>query len=138
MEKSKIYCSNVRIARSSLCTQNSGDFDGAFAGKNFKKGELIEKGIMRRLPDDFDGNKCPYVFTWSDKIPNKIWAMGSGCSPFYNTSKYNANTEMVRFFDEDRFEIYAKNDILEGEELLHTYISLEWRTCFKDINQILS
>jgi len=34
--------------------------------------------------------------------------MGSGCAPFYNTDKSgNANTHMVRNFDQDTFEIYA-------------------------------
>lgn len=71
-------------------------------------GELVEKGTMRRLPDGFDGNTCPYIFTWSNERPNKVWAMGSGCSAYYNTNKKEvANTEMKRFFDEDRFEIYA-------------------------------
>ena len=48
-------------------------------------GDLVEKGVMRRLPDGFDGNTCPYIFTWSTERPNKVWGMGSGCSPFYNT-----------------------------------------------------
>ena len=48
-------------------------------------GDLVEKGVMRRLPDGFDGNTCPYIFTWSNERPNKVWGMGSGCSPFYNT-----------------------------------------------------
>lgn len=83
-------------------------------------GELVEKGIMRRLPDGFDGNTCPYIFTWSSEIPNKTWGMASGCAPFYNTCKEGtANTRMVRFFDEDRFEIYANKDIEKDEELLH-------------------
>lgn len=64
--------------------------------------------------------------------------MGSGCAPFYNTCKSGtANTRMVRFFDEDRFEIYATRDIEKDEELLHTYISLKWRTCFKELNEIV-
>jgi len=29
-------------------------------------------------------------------------------------------------------------DIAEGEELTHTYISLEWRTCFSDLNKIVN
>lgn len=34
--------------------------------------------------------------------------MGSGCSPFYNTAKEgDANTHMERYFDEDRFDIFA-------------------------------
>ena len=64
--------------------------------------------------------------------------MGSGCAPFYNTCKEGtANTRMERFFDEDRFEIYATRDIVAGEELLHTYISLKWRTCFQELNEIV-
>jgi len=49
---------------------------------------------------------------------------------FYNTHPTDPNTEMTRFFDEDRFEIYALRDIREGEELTHTYKSLKWRKCF--------
>jgi len=123
---------------------------------NNDAGELVEKGTMRRLPDGFDGNTCPFIFTWSNERPNKIWGMGSGCSAYYNTvrkqasknvdtggehsrtsvsfwiwhsapsfsgcsltsvlccfdllsqdKKGVANTRMERFFDEDRFEIYA-------------------------------
>ena len=93
---------------------------------------------MRRLPDGFDGNTCPYIFTWSTERPNKVWGMGSGCAPFYNTCKEGtANTKMVRYFDEDRFEIFATRDIKAGDELLHTYISLKWRTCFQELNEIV-
>ena len=68
---------------------------------------------MRRLPDGFDGMQCPYIFTWSDEIPNKIWAMGSGTSAFYNTdAEGKANTTMVRHFDTDTFEIYASRKYL--------------------------
>jgi len=64
--------------------------------------------------------------------------MGSGCAPFYNTCKEGtANTHMERFYDEDRFEIYATRDIKAGDELLHTYISLKWRTCFQELNEIV-
>ena len=101
-------------------------------------GDLIEKGIVRRLPEDFDGNKSPYVFTWSREIPNKTWAMASGCAPYYNTCKEGtSNTKMVRDFENDTFEIYAVTDIAKDEELLHTYISLKWRKCFSDLNDII-
>lgn len=101
-------------------------------------GELVERGIMRRLPDGFDGNTCPYIFTWGEERPCKTWSMGSGCSPFYNTCKEGtANTRMVRYFEEDRFEIFATRDIAQDEELLHTYISLKWRECFTDLNKIV-
>jgi len=136
--ESKIDCSRVYIKKSSFSNEQTGDFDGAFAAVAMKKGDLIEKGVVRRLPDGFDGNTCPYIFTWSTERPNKTWAMASGCAPYYNTCKEGtSNTKMVRFFDEDRFEIYAEKDIEVGEELLHTYISLKWRTCFAELNEIV-
>lgn len=52
-------------------------FDGAFAAVAIKEGELIEKGVMRRLPEGFDGNTCPYIFTWSDERPNKVSALSN-------------------------------------------------------------
>lgn len=132
-----IDCSKVYVKRSNFSTEETGYFDGAFANVQIKKGDLVEKGVMRRLPEGFDGNTCQYIFTWSDEIPNKTWGMGSGCSPFYNTDKAGfANTKMVRYFDEDKFEIFACKDIEIGEELLHTYKSLKWRTCFLPLNEI--
>lgn len=134
---SKIDCSKVLVKSSAFATEDN-QFDGAFAAVDFKEGDLVERGLMRRLPDGFDGNTCPYIFTWSTERPNKTWGMGSGCAPYYNTAaETDANTRMVRFFDEDRFEIYATRDIAAGEELLHTYISLKWRTCFAELNQIV-
>ena len=103
----------------------------AYANVDIKKGELIEKGLARRV--ETDGHKNPYVFTWSDD--RKTWAFGSGCATFYNTSR-NPNTIMTRYFDEDRFEIHAKQDIKKDTELTHTYRSLEWREAFEDLRQI--
>jgi len=105
---------------------------------HFFTGEIIEKGIVRRLPAGFDGNDSPYVFTWSKELPNKTWGMASGCAPYYNTCKEGtSNTKMVRDFENDTFVIYAVRDIEKDEELLHTYISLKWRKCFSEINEIL-
>ena len=138
----KIDCSKVYVAESTYSTSNN-KIDGAFANTNIKKGELVEKGIMRRLSDNnnklFDGMQNPYVFTWSDDIPNYTWAFASGCASFYNTNLEGiANTKMVRYFDEDRFEIYATKDIKKDDELTHTYKSLKWRTVFNDLNKILN
>jgi len=134
----KIDCSKVYVKKSSFSNDETGDFDGAFAAVDINEGDLIEKGVMRRLPMGFDGNTCPYIFTWSEERPNKTWGMGSGCAPFYNTSKEGtANTRMVRYFDEDRFEIFANRDIAKDEEMLHTYVSLKWRTCFSELNEIV-
>ena len=98
----------------------------------------MEKGIVRRLTN-VDGNENPYVFTWSDTIPCTTWAVGSGCSTFYNTAEEDkANTHMKRFFNENRFEIYATKDINAGEELLHVYKSKKWRKCFESLNSTVS
>lgn len=106
---------------------------GAFAAQPIRKGELVEKGVVRRLP--VDGNQSPFVFTWSND--RSVWATGSGCSVFYNASlDGNENTEMIRYLDEDRFEIFAIRDIEKDEEVTHLYKSIEWRQCFKDLKEI--
>jgi hypothetical protein len=130
----RVDCSKVYVDTSKFATGDN-IFDGAFASVDIKKGELVEKGIMRRLSDQdnrcFDGMKNSYVFTWSDNRPNYTWAFASGCAAFYNSGlEKDTNTEMKRYFDEDRFEIYATTDIKMGDELTHTYKSLQWRDVF--------
>jgi predicted aldo/keto reductase-like oxidoreductase len=105
---------------------------GAFALEPFKKGDLIEKGIVRVLsPYGLDGNEAPFVFTWSDDEPRKF-AAGSGASIFYNMSE-EPNVHMTRYYDDDRFEMHATRDIAKDEELTHVYISSLWRKCFVDL-----
>ena len=48
------------------------------------------------------------------------------------------NCVMFRYFEEDRFEVYAIKDIAMGDELLHTYRSLQWRKCFADLSAPVS
>ncbi len=118
---SEVDCVNVYVTKS--CMEHGGM--GAFAKRKIHKGDLIEKGLVRRIM--CDGHKNPYLFTWSDD--RTVWAFASGCATFYNTS-LTPNTVMTRFFDEDRFEIHAACDIGVDQELTHTYKSLNWRTCF--------
>ena len=118
----EIDCSKVAVRK----TLNKGF--GAFTLCDIKQNDLIEKGVVRRI--NYDGNCSPYLFSWSED--RTIWAFGSGCATFYNTSR-NPNTKMIRFYDEDRYEIYALRDITKNEELTHRYISLEWRACFEDL-----
>lgn len=103
---------------------------GVFAARPIAAGEVVESGIVRRLPAAFDGNDSPFVFTWS--ADRTVWAIGSGASTFYNCAT-DPNTEMDRDFDNDVFVIRALRDIAEGEELTHTYKSLAWRECFEDL-----
>ena len=105
---------------------------GAFTNQNIKRGDLIEKGVVRRI--DSDGHKSPYLFTWSED--RTVWAFASGCATFYNTS-LDPNTRFVRNYIADTFEIYAQIDIKVGEELTHKYKSLEWRECFQELNKTL-
>ena len=105
--ETKVWCEQVYVKTSSFSSPGN-LFDGAFANNPIKSGELVEKGLMRRLSDNknrgFDGMENPFIFTWSDDIPNYTWAFGSGCVTFYNTVKDGAaNTRVVRHFDEDRF-----------------------------------
>jgi hypothetical protein len=130
----KVDCSKVYVDISKLSSPDN-KFDGAFARVDIKNGELVEIGLMRRLSDNnnksFDGMKNPFVFTWSDDLPNYTWAFASGCASFYNSGlEEETNTRIVRYFDEDRFEIYATKDIDAGDELTHTYKSLQWRESF--------
>ena len=126
-----VDCSKVYISTSTFSTDKN-NFLGAFAKVNIKKDELIEYGLVIRVEDkSFNGMNNPHVFTWSDDIPNTTWAFCSGCATFYNTElEKDSNTRMIRYFDENKFEIYAKRDINANEELTHTYKSLEWRTAF--------
>jgi len=117
-----VHCENVMVKE----TETKGL--GAFSTKKIMKNYLVEKGIIKRI--DYDGNKNPFLFTWSEN--KDVWGFASGCATFYNTSR-NPNTFINRNYDEDRFEIYALRDIEEGEELTHTYKSLEWRECFHDL-----
>ena len=124
-DKSDIDCNKVYVKY----TQKKGH--SAYANVDIKKGQLIEKGLARRV--ETDGHKNPYLFTWSED--RTTWAFASGCVTFYNTSR-NPNTIMTRYFDEDRFEIHAKEDIKKDTELTHTYRSLEWRDAFEDLRQM--
>tara|TARA_B000000557_G_scaffold264374_1_gene269537 strand:+ start:1309 stop:1695 length:387 start_codon:yes stop_codon:yes gene_type:complete len=105
---------------------------GSFAGVNISSGDVIERGLARRV--DTDGNTNNYLFTWSED--RTIWAFCSGCATFYNTS-LEPNTRMDRDFENDTFVIYAIKDIKKDEELTHKYRSLSWRMCFKELNNSL-
>lgn len=122
---SKVYLRNI-----------PGKGASTFAKVAIKAGEMVEFGIMRRLPKSFDGNESEYVFCWSDDIPNTTWTFSSGAAAFYNTS-LTPNTHMTRIFDEDRFEIHAVRDIEANEELTHKYKSLEWRQCWSELRNDL-
>ena len=121
-----IDCSKVYVKN----TESMGF--GAFINQSVKNGTLIEKGIVKII--DTDGNKSPYLFTWSED--KTVWAFASGCATFYNTS-LTPNTRIDRNYENNSFEIYAIKDIKKDEQLTHKYKSLEWRECFTELNKFL-
>ena len=74
-ENSKVYCCHVGVRDDGF------GGDCTFALKDFAEGELVERGLIRRI--NIDGNECPFIFTWSED--RTVWAFGSGCATFYNT-----------------------------------------------------
>ncbi|KAJ1428366.1 hypothetical protein B484DRAFT_417683 [Ochromonadaceae sp. CCMP2298] len=102
---SRIDCSKVMV------------IDGAYAACSISRGDIVEYGIIRRLKN-VDGDENPFVFSWSED--GTVWATGSGCSSFYTPSQ-RPNTKMVRYFDQDRFEIFAERDILIDEKLTQAF-----------------
>ena len=124
-----IDCSNVYIAKSTVC-----DGIGCFAKIEFQKDDIIEIGIASIIKN-CDGNENPHLFTWSDDIPNKTWAITSGCAPYYNCSK-KPNVKMIRDFKYNIFKIMALHDIEADSELFHTYKSINWRKCFSTIKNL--
>jgi len=106
---------------------------GVFAAVPIKRGELVERGVVKRLP--LDGNDSTWVFTWSED--RREWATGCGLIMFYNTALLEQpNTDLVRHLDTDTFETYALRDIAEREPVTHVYKSLEWRRCFAPLREM--
>lgn len=81
-------------------------------------GDLVEKGTMRRLPDGFDGNTCPFIFTWSKERPNKVWGMGSGCSAYYNTVRRSRFSRLFTKTNTHTPECLGGNTVLAGRGTL--------------------
>jgi hypothetical protein len=131
MSNSLVDCSKVYIKN---IEKNGESMSGAFTNQTINKGDIVESGLIRIV--NLDGHNNPYVFTWSDNIPNTTWGIGSGCATFYNTS-LNPNTIMERNFSNNSFIIRSLRDIEKDEELTHMYKSLKWRKCFSKINDYL-
>lgn len=107
---------------------------GVFAKEDIAKGSIIEYGLMNEV-SKLNGDIVPYVFTWNaggqrftDGTPNR-WCTGAGNSMFYNSDD-PPNCRMYRFYDHLRYLIVAREDIREGEEVMHLYASSSWRKCF--------
>lgn len=115
-----VNCSKVYVSQSKYGY-------GVFAKDNYKKGEILETGIMMRMVNT-DGNENPHLFTWSDD--RTVWASGSGCLPFYNHASGEANIKKVGDLKNDIMTVVAVRDIVKDEELVSKYYSANWRKCF--------
>lgn len=120
-KNSLVVCDDVSVLPSEL-----GGF-GCFANRDFKSGEIIEKGIVYRL-NNVDGNINPHLFTWDNE--RTLFVGASGCLPWYNHSD-TPNIKKVGDLNKDTLDIVALRDIKQGEELCNRYISKPWRECFQ-------
>jgi hypothetical protein len=100
---------------------------GCFANCDIKKEEVVETGVMTRM-EGVDGNIHERMFSWSDD--RKLFAVGSGCLPFYNHSD-EPNVMKIGDLKNDRMIVVALKDIRKGEEMRNRYISKAWRGCFQ-------
>ena len=84
----------------------------------------------------YDINNTEALYTWSstDKIKT---ATLSGCALYYNTNGDNSNVRCVPYHTENRYEMYALEDIQKGTELTIRYDSANWRESFKDLKKII-
>ena len=101
---------------------------GVYARRDFKAGEVVERGIMVRLKADGNEQQNHNLLTWSDD--RTVWATGSGCILFYNHSD-TPNIVKKGDLPNDLMTIYALTDIKKDDELCNTYFSKKWRTCFQ-------
>ena len=101
---------------------------GCFANRDIKKNEVVERGVMTPMKG-VDGNIHERMFSWSDD--KKLFAVGSGCLPFYNHSE-EPNIIKIGDLENNRMKVVALQDIKKGEEMRNRYISKAWRGCFQN------
>ena len=101
---------------------------GCFANRDICAREVVEIGLMTPM-EGVDGNVYPHMFTWSDD--KKLFAVGSGCLPYYNHSD-NPNIIKVGDLSNNTMQVIAVRDIRKGEEMRNRYMSKAWRGCFQN------
>ena len=100
-QDSNIRSDYVFIKESTLSTSDN-KFEGAFAGTDFQKGEIIESGVMKVL-----GNASA----------NDTNQFGSNHATLYQNNPQKANTKLIRDVESNTFTIVATRDIKKNEEL---------------------
>ena len=102
---------------------------------DLKKGECFEWGLAMRLPQ-YNVNIVDSVFTWSTTDRFSAASL-SGPAMFYNTLGDASNVRCVPYHVEDRYEMYALEDIKAGTELTIRYDSINWRNAMKEVKSIV-
>jgi len=96
---------------------------GAFATKNYAKGDIIEicPGILQKT-DDAHGKIRDYLFRFDEDYS----MIGFGyCSMYNHSDTPNATWEIL---DEEKIKITATKNITEGEEIFVSYGREYWKT----------
>tara|TARA_A100001015_G_scaffold311442_1_gene414708 strand:- start:247 stop:732 length:486 start_codon:yes stop_codon:yes gene_type:complete len=122
----KVYCSESSLIKGQR---------GVFALESIKKGEIIEWGIATIIPG-LNVCESDIFFTWNTK-DRHIGATASGCALFYNTLGDKSNARCVPYHNENRFEIYALEDIHRGDEITFRYDSMNYREGMKEVLNIV-
>jgi SET domain-containing protein len=96
---------------------------GMFAGRNFLKGELIERAPVvvinqKQWPAAEKTILSDYAFDWGEKDEHA--AIAFGYISIYNHS-YSPNAQLEQMLDELMMEIIAIKDIQEGEQITINY-----------------
>ena len=118
----KVSCRNSTIAKGQR---------GIFARCDIKRGEIIEWGIVTRIPG-VDVRKGDVLYSWSS-TDRSLAAATSGCALYYNTMGDDSNARCVPYHSEDRFEIYAMRDIAMDDEITIRYDSMNYRETMKPL-----
>ena len=106
-----------------------------FAKTNIIKGDIVEWGLATIIPN-MDVRQNDHFYTWSTTDRSKA-ATVSGCGLFYNTLGDYSNCRCVPYHQNNRFEIYALNDIEKDTELTFRYDSMNYREGMAHVKNIV-
>lgn len=126
INSSKVYCGTSKLVEGQR---------GVFARTHIKKGEVVEWGIATVIPG-FDVKHSDLFYAW-DSTDRKKAATVSGCALFYNTKGDQSNARCVPYHAEERFEIYALEDIDVGGEVTIRYDSMNYRDSMQHLLPIV-
>lgn len=126
IDSSRVICKTSKIAIGEK---------GVFAKQKILKGHIIEWGIATIIPH-LNVQENDKFFTW-DLTDKTIGATVSGCGLFYNTLGDSSNARCVPYHSQNRFEIYALEDIDQDDEITFRYDSMNYRQGMNHLIEIV-